>query len=53
MAGGMRGGGECVAVGACMAGGVCAMHAPRQILRPRHTVNEGGGKHPTGMHSCC
>ena len=33
--------------GACVAGG----HA-WQILQLRHTVNERGGTHPTGMHSC-
>ena len=34
--------------------GGCACHVcpPWQILRPRHTVNERGGMHPSGMHSC-
>ena len=60
--GGMHGKGEvCVAgamhgreacmVGACMAGGMHAMHAP---LTLQDMVGQCvGGTHPTGMHSCC
>ena len=45
MVGGMCGRGACMAGGvhgrgACVVAGVCAMRAPRQILRLRHTVNE-------------
>ena len=52
MVGGVCGRGwACMAGGACVVGGVHAMHAPSHTLRD--TVGQcAGGTHPTGMHSC-
>ena len=47
----------CMAMGACMVGGVWRGHALQGSMcggghACSKTATEGGGTHPTGMHSC-